>query len=372
MNVLHILSEKSWRGGEQQAAYLIQYCQQQGINNHVICRINSAFENYCKQYNLIYLSAPFISQYDFYTAWQIKNYCKRNVIDLVHLHSANAHGLAILAVLLGNKTSMILSRRVIFPIKQNWFSRYKYNHSYIKKIICVSDAVKEIIRREINDKNKCITIYDGINLSKFSRTHNSYLRAHYNLSNSTILIGNIAALSADKGLFTFIDSAKILINEGLNAKFFIIGTGELQGNLQNYISQHQLNHSVFLTGFLSDMPHIIPELDIVVMSSEKEGLGSSLLDAMACGTPVIATATGGIPEIVIHEQTGLLAPVGDATAIANQIKKILDNPSLKQRLIHNAFQHLQNHFTIEKMGENTLKVYQEIISKQLSQTIGSG
>ena len=139
MNVLHLSSEKTWRGGEQQIAYLIEELDKQGVENFVACRKKSAFEEHCIKNNINHISLPFANNFDASTAWQIRNFCNYANIDLMHMHSSRSHTMAVLATVFGSAANMILSRRVDFPSAGNWLSKYKYNHPKIKKILCVSE-----------------------------------------------------------------------------------------------------------------------------------------------------------------------------------------------------------------------------------------
>ena len=115
-----------------------------------------------------------------------------------------------------------------------------------------------------------------------------------------------------------------------------------------------------MTGFRQDIPQILPELDIFLITSKTEGLGTSILDALACNVPVVAAQAGGIPEIIIDQQTGLSAPVGDSTKLAQQVNYLLQNPVLKNQLIRNATKHLEA-FTTATMANKTLNVYEKVL-----------
>jgi len=359
MKVLHVLSEKSWRGGEQQAAYLIDYCKQHSVSSHVACRHDSAFEAYCIKQKIPYLALPFKNQFDLYTIFRIRNYCRRHKVDAIHLHTANAHGVGVLSHLFGARVALFVTRRVMFPIKDNWFSHFKYNYHAIKRIFCVSNAVRKLVSSAVKDKDKCSTVYDGINIEKFNHKPSNSLRRVHQLSDKTKLIGNIAALEFDKDLYTFIDAAKIILDKGEQAKFFIFGAGSAEPAIRDHIASKRMTDHIILTGFVIDINEIIPQLDVVVMTSRTEGLGSSLLEAIASRVPVVASNTGGIPEIVINAETGLLAPIADSQAFAMQILNVINNHSLRELIIQQAHQHLLKNFTLEKMGEDILNDYQQ-------------
>jgi glycosyltransferase involved in cell wall biosynthesis len=362
LRILHLSSERSWRGGEQQIAYLIGELNALGVHNYIACRKNSRFEKYCLEKGWNHYSLNFDPPFDLLTAFQISRICKKHQIDIMHMHTSYGHTLGMLSTLLGNRSRLILSRRVDNPIRNSWFTFWKYNHPRIDKILTVSDAICEILMNKLKDRSKITTIHSGIDMSRFNLPiSGNYLKDLYNLDQDTILIGNTSALSAHKDYPTFIRTARYLIDTGLNARYFIIGTGEQEAMIRKMIAEQGLDEMVIMTGFLNNLPEVLPELDIFFMPSKTEGLGTSILDAFACGVPVVATRTGGIPEIVIHEETGLLSSVGDYKDLGDLILRIINEPDLRQKLISNSKKMVRQNFSKEITARRTLKVYREIL-----------
>jgi L-malate glycosyltransferase len=363
MNVLHLSSEKSWRGGEQQIAYLLEELNKKGINNFVAVRRNSAFEKYCKEKHLQNFSLPFRNEFDLQTAFQIKKICREFRIDLIHIHSSHSHGLAVWSALLGNSTPMVLSRKVDFPVKRNPLSYFKYNHKQIKKIICVSEKIKEIVSESIEDKDKCITIYDGIDLSRFDgKVRKNILRRALNIPETAFLTGNISAIAPHKDYFTFTDTAEIVLKAYPDSFFIIVGDGPLFSQVKEYIEKKGLKDKIIMTGFRNDVPEIMADLDLFLMSSRTEGLGTTILDAMSCSVPVVATNAGGIPEVIQHEKSGLLGLVQNPENLAEQVIRLIRYRDLRENLKEGGRARVKE-FSKEKMASRTLDVYEEVIRK---------
>lgn len=363
MRVLHIASEKAWRGGEQQIAYLIEELQQHGVESYVACRQGSAFEAYCRQHNIPHLSLSFAKPALLGAASRLKAYVNQHQVQLIHLHSSLAHTLGVLTHMLGARAALILSRRVEFEIGSNPLSRFKYNYSGIRRILCVSDNVRRQMAASIRDGSKCVTVYSGIDLRKTLqnvRSGSDYLRSTYHVPANQQLIGNVSALDKHKDYFTFLDTAKLLKAAGVQAKYFAIGSGPLEAEIKAYVRKLGLQDDVVFTGFVKNAKEILAELDVLLFTTTKEGFGSTLLDAYACRVPVVSTSTGGTPEIVLHGQTGFLAPVKDAPALAANVQQLLYNPELRERLVQNASQRVLM-FTREQTALKTLAVYKEVL-----------
>ena len=360
--IIHVATALSWRGGEQQVAYLLEELDARGIEQMVVCSAGSAMETYCKEKGYYHLAIKKKSSFDPAYAWQLKKAVRRFSPDLMHLHDAHAHTFAVMAAtFFGCHVPLVLSRRVDFPVRKGWLSFFKYNHPLVKKIICVSHEIERITAKAIRNPSKLCTIHSGIDSEKFSTGAQGILRSSYQLDKTTKLIGNTSAIADHKDYFTFVDTAELLLESGEKLKFFIIGDGPDRKKIEAYVKEKGLEKEILFTGFRKDVAVILPELDIFLMTSKTEGLGTSLLDALAAAVPVVATQAGGIPEIIRQEETGLLAGIGDAAGLAAATKRLLEQPSLYEQLKANGREYVKN-FSRWETAEKTLKVYREVIT----------
>jgi len=365
MRILHLSTPTSWRGGEQQVAYLMQQLEHKELEQFILCAKGGAMETYCQQNNIRYFSKKKGSSFNLFFARYIKSLCTQLSIDLLHIHDSHGHNLAVLAAdIWQNKTPMILARRVDFPIRNKRYSVYKYNHPKIPQIICVSNAIQNILAEKVKDPNRLLTIHSGIDLQRFQNIRSSnILRETYQIPNNELLIGNVAALAPHKDYPTFLRTAHLLKTKyQLKAKYCLIGEGKERASIEQLISDLGMKNEVILTGFRNDIEQILPELDIFLFTSETEGLGTSLLDAIACQVPIVATQAGGVPEIIIHQKTGLLAPIKDTEALAKSVLQLRNDEGLKTQIIEGANSHLQA-FTIDSLSNKTHEVYKKFLYK---------
>lgn len=358
MRVLHLSSEKTWRGGEQQIAYLIDELRLQGVQSVIALRRGSEFETYCIKHGLAYEAAGFRNEFDLATAFKIKGMVERQGVDIVHLHTGKGHGLAVLAAHLGMKAPMVLSKRTERPVKNNLLSKYKFNYPQIRKILCVSGKIKEIIDRDLHDPSRSLTVYSGSDLAKFKFEKKRFFHDFFGLDTGIKLIGNVSAITKHKDYFTFVDTAEIVCAQIENIRFLIVGTGPMEDEVKKYVEQKGLSSKVLFTGFLNNIPEILFALDVFLITSTEEGLGTTILDAHACGIPVVATRAGGIPEIVIEGMTGTLCDIGDAQALAlGVIKRLSDRNTFR------AGEFIKG-FTKQATAQRTLEIYQEILNSK--------
>ncbi len=363
MKVLHLSSEKSWRGGEQQIAYLIEELAELGVENIACVKKSSEFEAYCELNNIRHYSLPFVNSADVGSAMHLAKVFKRANPDIIHIHSSKSHGVAALSSFFGMRAPIVISRRVDFPLKSNFYSKWKYNHHQIKKIICVSKSVEDIVAQNLEYPEKLTTIYSGIKLSRFENAiDESILKSKYQLSKDSILIGNTSALADHKDYFTFLRVAKNVISSKENTYFFLIGEGKLKTEIQSKIDSYGLQKRIFITGGLNNIPSILKELDVFLMTSKTEGLGTSVLDAFASKLPVVSTNAGGLKELVKNLETGLIADVGDDVELAKHVMTFAHNGELRNKIVTNAYEFVKS-FSSKKTATQTLDVYKSILGE---------
>jgi glycosyltransferase involved in cell wall biosynthesis len=362
MKVLHLCSEMGWRGGEQQVVYLTEELISRNVDVVLAVRKGSVLEQYCRDTKKSFFSLSFANSVDLLSAYKIDRICKAEKIDIIHMHTSKAHGSGVLSTFFGNKVPMVLSRRVDFVPNSNRMTKWKYNHPQIKRIIGVSNKITHIMQAYVEQPQKCITVYSGIDLNKFSHidTPGGSIRDRHKINPDCFLIGNTAALADHKDYFTFIDTIQILHQDGLPVHAFIIGDGPLRTVLEKYVSDKDLNQIITFTGFQKQVGEYLLSLDLFLMTSKEEGLGTSLLDAFLARVPVVATAAGGIPEIVINNKTGLVSSIGDAKSLANNVSAFMNDNVLSAKIVDEAYHFVLN-FSKQKMAEQTLSVYKNII-----------
>jgi glycosyltransferase involved in cell wall biosynthesis len=227
----------------------------------------------------------------------------------------------------------------------------------------VSDKIREIVGAGIHHPERCVTVYDGVDLNRFAGKGNrGVIRREYNIGADEKLIGNIAAIAPHKDYETFLQTVAILSGK-IKAKYLIAGDGPLRQQVEKRIAELNLQKEVFMLGFRQDLENVFADLDLLLYTSKEEGLGSTLLDAMAYGLPIVTTEAGGIPEIVKHEFNGLTSPPCDPERLAFNVERLVNDPSLCDQLTANGKQFIKT-FSKERMAAQTLEIYKEVLPKE--------
>jgi L-malate glycosyltransferase len=361
LRIIHVSTATSWRGGEQQLAYLIDVLHDKGIEQHVLCSADSSFAVYCAEKDIKNTTFNKSGSINLRAAGILAKLASSAHNPIIHCHDSHAHSIAYFSALLFRSSApVVVHRRVDFPVKNNLLSHVKYNHGSIRKFICVSEAIRRILVPSLYDPQKAIVIHSGIDLNKFKNLKDSgSLKKEFGLSDETVLIGNASALAPHKDYQTFVRTAEILLKNNPDLRFVIIGDGPERKTIEAEIKTRQLSKQILLTGFRKNIAELLKELNVLLLTSKTEGLGTTLLDAFAGGLPVVATRAGGIPEIVEHKVTGLLADTGDAPSLAGMVEILLADENLRQNLVNNAIERVKD-FDYKNTALKILDVYNQI------------
>ncbi len=305
------------------------------------------------------------SEMDLSAAWKFSRLLKRLQPDVIHAHDPHGVALASLALSLGSGSRapvrppvLIAARRVDFHLKGNSFSRWKYRQ--VNCFIAASEAIRLMLVGDGIEDERTVTVHEGIDLEHVLAAPPVNIHEALFLPHGAAVVGNVAALVPHKGQRYLIDAARLVVQQLPDTRFVILGEGELREHLEKQVHEYHLEKHVLLPGFRTDVIGCIKSFDLFAMSSVTEGLGTSLLDAMACGRPIVATRAGGIPEIVEDEVTGLLVPPRDHHALAEAIVRALKDPALRQRMGGAGFDRVRERFTVERMVAETASVYKRL------------
>ena len=221
---------------------------------------------------------------------------------------------------------------------------------------------REHLRFKVAEPEKFVTVPCGIDLAKFSSPRRSpaEVRAEFGFSPSDIVAGYVGRLVPIKGCEYFLYALELTRRRRSEIKGIIVGDGPLREELEELAKGLGLSESVVFAGVREDIPEIMHALDLFVLTSLNEGLGRVLLEAMACGVPVVASRVGGVAEIVLHRETGLLVPPKDPEEIAGAILEIL-NDGEKAELFSRKGRERARAFDVTRMLERTEEVYERLL-----------
>lgn len=358
MKILHIDEQQTWRGGEQQACWLMEGLCSHDVEVFAVGKKDSEFINRLRKVpNIKTFTLPLKSEFDLYSAWKIAQISKENNVDILHAHTSHAHSLAILSTFFYTKPKIIVSRRVSFPPAKNIFSRWKYNR--IDLIVPVSYFVAKILKENGVAENKITVVRSSIDLSHIDVP--PYRKSELGVDENTKILFNAGALVPHKDHITLLNAFAKVKKVFNNIVLLIAGSGPLQKDILSEIDKLHLSEHVRLLGYRNDVPRLIRTSDMYISSSWSEGLGTSVLEALASEKPVVATEAGGVSEMVINHETGLLVPNKNPQLLAEAIIHMLSHPEESIAMAKKGKKHVEDNFTVQRMVNETLSVYKKLI-----------
>ncbi len=357
---LHIDTARTWRGGQNQVLLTVNGLREFGQRAALVAHPDGELRKRAAEGLELVPLAP-KSEMDLTAAWRLNRVIRRLRPDVIHAHDAHGVAMASLALSLGasvREPPLVVSRRVDFHLRHNSFSRWK--HRQVDCFIAASEAIRQILLADGVPEERTVTVHEGIDVEHVLASPTVDVHQTFFLPHGSPVVGNIAALVPHKGQRHLIEAAHLVVQKVPDVRFVILGEGELRESLERLVREYHLEKHVLLPGFRTDVLGCLKSFDLFVMSSVTEGLGTSLLDAMACSRAIVATTAGGIPEVVEQGVTGVLVPPRDHEAMADAIVSLIRDEPRRQSMGDAGFRRVNQRFTVERMVAATAAVYARV------------
>ncbi|MBD3412867.1 MAG: glycosyltransferase [Candidatus Aminicenantes bacterium] len=364
MSLFQIDSGKEWRGGQRQSFFLVRELKRKGYPCRFYVQPKSPLYKKSEKEGLPVFPLKVRGEMDIVSVLKLARQMKKQDCALVHSHDAHAAAVSAMAASRAKVPIRVISRRVDFPLKNNYFSKIKYQRE-VDLIIAISKAVKKVLVSGGLDKKRIRVVPSGIDYTPFENiASKDYLHRELGFSKDDFLVGIVAHLADHKGHKYLIEAAGILKKKAPHIKLVIVGKGPLRMELDEQAKETNVDDIIFFLGFREDVPQILASLDLFVLSSYLEGLGTSIMDAMASHLPVVATEVGGIPELVTHEKTGLLVPPRDPDSLAQAILRLYNDRKLATLYGENGYKEVHEKFSSRAMAKKVIKEYEHIARRK--------
>lgn len=233
-------------------------------------------------------------------------------------------------------------------------------YRFFPVVVAVSEPIKKTICFHGVDPNKVSIIKNGIAIEdySFSKKHNNdLLREELKLQAGELCFLNVARLSRQKAQWQIVSAAQKLLEEGVKARFFIVGEGHLRDDLSKLISDHGLQNCVHLLGFRRDIKELLQIADVFLLPSLDEGMPMALLEAAASQIPIVTTPVGDIPKLIKNNYSGLFVKVGVVEDLVCRIKRLVNSKSLRKYLSINAYNAVVHSYSSKEMYKQYDNVY---------------
>jgi len=352
----HLDLAHEWRGGQRQVYWLTAGLVARGLRTLVITGRDTPLAQRLAGTGVEVHQIGWWGEWDLLAAHRIAAIARAAGAQILAAHASHPLTLALLAKKFGAPVKVVGHRRVDVPLKPH---RWKYTAP--DAMIAISEVIGDLLRAAGVAEEKLHIVSSGVPAHVSDPGAKARLAAEFDLPVDAPWVGNVADLVEHKGQTHLLAAWPQVVAHHPLARLVVIGEGPLRASLQRQVESLGIADSVRLIGRRDDIAAWLSTFTVFAMTSVSEGLCTSILDAMAARVPVVATAAGGIPELVRDGDTGRLAPVGDNEAIARHLLAVLNEPSAQRETVERAFVMVRDQRSVTAMIEGTLAVYRDLL-----------
>lgn len=369
MNILHVSGSTSWGGNEQQLLYLIEGLGKYDVTQSLFCFQASPLLEKVKDLEVEILSitksSPFSKRY----RKCLSEFVSRKHIDIIHLHTSDSlTGYVVTDIFYDLPVKTIFSKKAVSS-KTNFLSKFKYNYHHIESIVCVSEYVKKHFKKVLSAKNhhKLSVIHDGVDEIEKGNPIEIDLKQKLQLKNSAFIIGNIANHTKAKDLPIMVETLNYLVNTLKLSDVHLVQIGKFSKRtqaLKDKIKEYGLGSHITFMGFVENAFMLFPQFDIFLMTSEREGGPTVVLESFKNKIPVVTTKVGIIEGCVENGEQAFVAEVGDFEGLAKSIFTLKSDSHIREQFSEKAYKLFVENFTLDHFVEATHTHYTEMIKDQ--------
>ncbi len=376
-NILYLHETSILGGAENSLLNLVSKLDKNKFQPFFICPQDGPFVDELKKLNIevFFVRFPRLKRLNPFRICsainKIRQVIRKKEIALVH---SSGTGTNLLAAVSAKLSHVLITWHARNLLGKGMWDIDRFFSFLPDKIICNSEAIRERFYKRGKIQDKIITIINGVNVSKFDPgISGRQIRKEFDINDEEIIVGMVGRLDPSKGHEYFLHAAAGVVKSYPRVRFLIVGDTFspehfwLREHLRNLVQKLHLEKRVIFAGFRRDMPQVLAGMDIFVLASDAEPCGRVLFEAMAMAKPIVATNTGGTPEIVIDRETGLLVPPRNSEALAKNIIILLNNRELAKEMGQRGRERVEKYFTIQEHVEKTEAVYEELLIKKVNQ-----
>lgn len=361
MRILHTESSTGWGGQENRTLNELIAMRERGHELAVVGRPGARILDRAQEAGFPTFTVDMRGALDLPAIVRLRSAIKRFRADIVNTHSGRDTQLAGMAArTLVNRPAIVRTRHLALPITSHFSYSVLPDH-----VVTVSKYVENYLVEAGVPRSHITTVPTGVDFARYDRaTVAGNLREELGLPADSLLVGTVAILRAKKGHAEILDAAPEVLKRFPTAHFVFAGDGPQTDNLKARIAADGLEGRVHLLGLRRDVTNVLASLDIFVLPTHQEALGTAFIEAGALGLPAVASKVDGVPEVVIDGQTGLLVPAQDGAALVEPICRLLGDPAGRRAMGANAREFVHRKFAREVMAEGMECLYVRLLEGQ--------
>ncbi len=380
MKVIHLISGGDTGGAKTHVLTLLDNLRKQNIDVELLCIMEGIFTEEAREKGIPVTVIPQQRRWDLSVHRKILDFINSSGCDLVHCHGARA-----------NYIALFIMNRVKVPMITTLHSDYKLDFKgnprkqmiytpinafalrRFKNILTVTGAFKNMLIERGFKSDRLHVIYNGVDFDKKLKavSPESFMESvGLTYEPDKKYVGIAARMYAVKGVEVFLGAAKLLAPKHPDTVFLVLGDGDMMPQCKEFVENNKLSKQVKLLGQIQGeqlMNSYYSFVDVNTLTSYSESFPYALLEGARCRRATVATAVGGIPEMIRDGKTGYLVPSGDVAALADKIETLLDDDGLRHSMGNNFYDDARERFSVESMAKTHIDIYTNIIDKEKTQ-----
>jgi glycosyltransferase involved in cell wall biosynthesis len=287
--------------------------------------------------------------------------------DILHLHGGRDSLVAALSLPLtpgAFRPRVIRTKHNVFPISDHVGNRHLYGRVFELHIALSQAIVDQLAEKPYVARGNIRRIPSAIEPGRFQLPAGTRekMRAEFGFQPDDLVVAMVGRFRPEKGHDILMPAAQLVIRQAPKVRFLLLGAGSQLSEIQLLVAEHQLTDHVLMPGFRTDIPECLSAADLYVQPSRSEGLGTGVLEAAAARLPIVASRVGGIPDIVAHEDMGILVQPEDSLALATGLLDMLEHPERARSMADLLYHHVLSEFSVTTLMERTDAAYREILA----------
>jgi len=358
MKIVHIDRQRGWTGQTNRTLNVLTGLRARGIDATLIAHAGSALADRARQRGVEPIEVPLYGHAAYASILAIRRACGRSKGEILHCHGPRDQLLSVLARPLGAGRKMVRTRHNHLPLGSGWFSRLLFVPC--DAVVCISEYIRELSLSDGLPAKKLTTIRTAVDTTRWTPGEpDPALRRELGFGANEIVIGHSSTLVERKGVDWLLQAfaQHVQADPAPPARLLIVG--EAFAKWQPLAEQLGLGDRVIFTGFQAEPQRFLRLMDLFIIPSREEGLGTAAVEAMACGLPVIGSRVGGIPESVTPE-VGLLFEPGDVAGLADCMAQLASDPAARRRLGEASRARAISEFSVEVMVDRLVELYRDL------------
>ncbi len=370
IRVLHVIGGGEFGGAERHILNLARAMDPQRVSLTVCCLFAAPFVQVARRAGINATAIPMRHKLDFGSLQRLRSLLREEQFDLVHTHGVRANLLGRLsacgvpgvrAVITTVHSLMSLDYPGFWSRTANLCTE-RVSRRLTTHFIAVSEGMRQHLVSEGVPREKISVIYNGLDVENFlSGARPGLFRRQWGIAAGVPVFAIVGRLHSVKGQAYFLRAAALFLRHRADARFLVVGYGPDRPALENLARELGIADKVLFTGFVEDIPSLLADLDLLVIASLSEGFSFMAVEAMAVGVPVLATAVGGLREVVEHGRTGMLVPPRDPDALAQGMQWLLEHPGEARRMVEAGRRAVREKFSATAMAGQTEALYRRLL-----------